>query len=380
MRMLVTVMRPAVWQRLPDITPNYGQQFDRRAKMINGTRSREASVIVRDNVSTAHQLNIRLSTLTIERVRTIRLLNTNKQSFIARQSVKQRHLERAGITDVTLLPPQLMLLTTPSEAAEMASRAREAATQRRELIGATARTGSRLPTIASSTENQNTDSSIAEAAKNVATMAHVQREVDSSHRSAKFADTDRRLWTSGTGADASLTSSFMTHNFRRPRRDSETSDPAPPIGTSDLSQLPSSNRKPEAANSRNNGASGLSCQQDRRFLSLMSTLTARSPSGVDSYVQLSPSGSHVLGQYAKPPCDLERVRRAIDANQGTARLRYVRAMSVTAGGSRAARMRRSKTLGQLIDASKMTRSMTELIHSPTTMATTIELRRPDRLQ
>lgn len=376
-------MRPAVWQRLPDIDPNYGQQFDRRAKMINGTRSRESSVIMRDNVSTAHQLNVRLSTLTIERVRTIRLLNTNKQSFIARQSVKQRHLERAGITDVALLPPQLMLLTTPSEVAEMATRAREAATQRRELIGATARNGSRFPTIASSTENQKMGSAV-ETAKEGVTMAHVQPEVDTSRRSAKFVETDRHLWTSGTGVDAVLTSSFMTHNFRRPRRDSEIIDAAPL--TCDSSDLPSSNRGSEAASSGNDetpatrGTSGLACQQDRRFLSLMSTLTARSPSGVDSYVQLSPSGSHVLGRYAKPPCDLERVRRAIDANQGTARLRYVRAMSVTAGGSRAARIRRSKTLGQLIDASKMARSMTELIHSPTTMATTIELRRSDRLQ
>lgn len=324
--------RRAVWQRLPDITPNYGQ-LDRRSKLLVPTigHSREASVIIRDNVSTKHQLNIRLSTLTVERLRTIRLLNTTRQSFIARQSAKQRHLERAGITDVALLPPQMMLLTTPSEAAEMASRSRDVTTRRCHDLATTARTGNgnRLPTIDGGNKMA-VDAGQPDAIKVVvmtsSATATNQPEVDTNRRPAKVLN---------NGDSAAMTSSFMTHNFRRRSSSVSSDDVFVPAVTSDRATLPASSHVTASGDDQSGRPVAVTCYQDRRFLSLMDSLSARCPPGADTYVQLSPSGSQVLGRYAKPACDLTLVRQAIDANgDSAARLRHVRT-ATTGGGSRA---------------------------------------------
>lgn len=353
----------ATWQRLPDITPNY-RQLDRRNKMVPTSRTHEASVIVRDNVSTAHQLAIQLTSLSVERLRTIRMLNTNRQSFIIRQSVKQRYLERAGITDVTLLPPQLALLTSTSRVVERVPRM--TATRRRvDVKGSPAITGNQFQTVDGN--SQTAENKMADSDMKPTTAVHP--EVDNNEQLVKPRDETHQPETLETNNNevSVNTSSFMTHNFQRhvhsskPEDSEDTLEPPDPdthVNTDVDSNI-------AAADERNDSSPTVTCHRDRRFVSLMNSLSVRSPSGGDSYVQLSPSGSDVLERYSVPHCHLDRVRRVIEANRGTARLRYVRTLTMqvqdAAGGSAKCdnRSPRSKTCDpQFINGNSLIRSKT----------------------
>jgi len=102
--------RPQVWQRLPDISPNYGHFGRSKLAVIPWTNS-ERIVILRTNPGHERQLSARLVNLDIERCRTARQLDHVRHSFIEQQARKQRRLEDAGVSSAALLPAHLMLET-----------------------------------------------------------------------------------------------------------------------------------------------------------------------------------------------------------------------------------------------------------------------------
>jgi len=112
-------MSQPAWERPPIITPNYGRSKLSMSGLV--PRSREIDVILHENVEESRQLATIMSALTLENSRSIRLINTSRKKFVARQMAKQRELERGGLFSVSLLPPNVFSPGSSSARAESSS-------------------------------------------------------------------------------------------------------------------------------------------------------------------------------------------------------------------------------------------------------------------